>query len=83
MKPLDVGGVDLGVLASPLGALQPSLHCLLRSAHDALNHSYHPSPGVVLDHVGYHQALRQKKPRTSSLAGAKRLAKYLERLLLG
>jgi hypothetical protein len=31
--------------------------------------------------LGYHQTLRQKEPRAPSLAGAKRLAEHLERLL--
>src|SRR5215207_7828856 len=80
LKSLDVGGVD-DRGGGALGRPQPGSHFSFRTAHDAPNHPGYPSPSVALDRLGYHEAFRQKKPRTTSLAGANRRAKHLERLL--
>ena len=80
LKSLDVGCVDHRAFAS-LCRDQSSLHRLLRTADDAPNHPDHPSPSVALDRLGDHEALGQEESRTPPLAGAKRLAQHLERLL--
>src|SRR5215211_8161804 len=80
LKSLDVGGVDHRAFA-PLRAQEPSLDRLFSAAHYAPKNPDHPSPSVALDRLGDHEAFWQKESRTPSLAGAKRLAKDLERLL--
>src|SRR5215210_578127 len=81
LKPLDVGGVDHRAFA-PLRTDEPSLDRLFGAAHyHTPKNPDHPSPSVALDRLGDHEAFRQKESRTPYLAGAKRLAKHLERLL--
>src|SRR5215212_1477280 len=81
LKPLDVGGVDHRAFA-PLRTDEPSLDRLFSAAHYYTpKNPDHPSPSVALDRLGDHEAFWQKESRTSYLAGAKRLAKHLERLL--
>src|SRR5215218_4993030 len=80
LKPLDVGGVDHRAFA-PLRTDETSLDRLFSAAHYTPKNPDHPSPSVALDRLGDHEAFWQKESRTPSLAGAKRLAKHLERLL--
>jgi hypothetical protein len=80
LKPLDVGCVDHRAFA-PLRAEETSLDRLFRAAHYTPKNSDHPAPSVALDRFGDHEAFWQKESKTSYLAGAKRLAKHLERLL--
>jgi hypothetical protein len=82
LQPLDVGGVD-ECLLSALGGSEPLSHFSLRAVNHAPKDPDHPSAGVPLERLGDLNPLRQEKLRPSSLAAANRLAKYLERLLLG
>jgi hypothetical protein len=82
LKSLDVGGVD-DRCGTALGASEPLSHFSLRAANHAPKDPDHPSAGIPLERLGDHETLRQKKPRPSSLAGANRLAKYLESACLG
>src|SRR5215207_500701 len=80
LKPLDVRGVDHRAF-TPLRTDETSLDRLFSAAHYTPKTPDHPSPSVALDRLGDHEAFWQKESRTSYLAGAKRLAKHLERLL--
>ena len=81
LKPLDVGGVDHRAFAS-LRTDQTSIDRLFSATHYYTpKNPDHPSPSVALDRLGDHEAFWQKESWTTSLAGAKRLAKDLERLL--
>jgi hypothetical protein len=81
LKPLDVGGGVVHRAFTALGRARSSPQRLLGSADDAPDHPGHSSPSVSLERLGDHEALRHKESGAPSLAGAKRLAKHLQRLL--
>src|SRR3712207_1032032 len=58
LKPLDIRGVDHRIFTS-LRTDKPSPHRLLCANDDAPNHPDHPSSGVPLDRLGYHEAFGQ------------------------
>ena len=80
LKPLDIRGVD-DRRSATLRVVEPGRNRFLRANYDTPDHLDYPSPGVALDGLGDHEALRQEESGTPSLSGVLGLAQHAQSLL--